>query len=132
LLARREPRIVQHRRRWLGASALLVAVAVAGIALRGLDLGVEFTGGRLVEYSTSKQVDADTARKAVADAGFPRAVVQESGAGDITVRTGELSDAEQQQIKEALAEKGGGGGPRARAGPKRPHPGAQLAPQDRQ
>ncbi|MFD5699382.1 protein translocase subunit SecD [Streptomyces lasiicapitis] len=108
LLARREPRIVQHRRRWLGASALLVAVAVAGIALRGLDLGVEFTGGRLVEYSTSKQVDADTARKAVADAGFPRAVVQESGAGDITVRTGELSDAEQQQIKEALAEKGGG------------------------
>ncbi|EPH45124.1 protein translocase subunit SecD [Streptomyces aurantiacus] len=108
LLARREPRIVHHRRRWLGASALLVAVAVAGIVVRGLDLGVEFTGGRLVEYSTSKQVDADTARTAVADAGFPRAVVQESGEGDITVRTGELSDAEQQQIKEALAEHGGG------------------------
>lgn len=108
LLARREPRVVHHRRRWLGASTLLVAVAVAGIALRGLDLGVEFTGGRLVEYSTSKQVDADTARKAVADAGFPRAVVQESGSDDITVRTGELSDAEQEKIKEALAEKGGG------------------------
>ncbi|MFD0418316.1 protein translocase subunit SecD [Streptomyces sp. NPDC127108] len=108
LLARREPQIVRHRRRWLGASTLLVAVAVAGIALRGLDLGVEFTGGRLVEYSTSKQVDADTARKAVADAGFPRAVVQESGSDDITVRTGELSDAEQEKIKEALAEKGGG------------------------
>ncbi|KUF17966.1 protein translocase subunit SecD [Streptomyces silvensis] len=108
LLARREPRIVQHRRRWLGASALLVAVAVAGIVVRGLDLGVEFTGGRLVEYSTSKQVDADTAREAVADAGFPRAVVQESGAGDISVRTGELSDAEQHRIKETLAEHGGG------------------------
>ncbi|WP_125262623.1 protein translocase subunit SecD [Streptomyces alboflavus] len=108
LLARREPQIVRHRRRWLGASSLLVVVAVAGIALRGLDLGVEFTGGRLVEYSTSKQVDADTARKAVADAGFPRAVVQESGSDDITVRTGELSDAEQEKIKEALAEKGGG------------------------
>ncbi|WP_030669475.1 protein translocase subunit SecD [Streptomyces sp. NRRL B-1347] len=107
LLARRNPRLVRHRGRWLGASALLVAVAVAGIVVRGLDLGVEFTGGRLVEYSTSKQLDADTAREAVADAGFPRAVVQESGEDDITVRTGDLSDAEQQRIKEALSGPGG-------------------------
>ncbi|WP_282794471.1 protein translocase subunit SecD [Streptomyces sp. CC224B] len=110
LLARRDPQLVRHRRRWLGASALLVAVAVAGIVVRGLDLGVEFTGGRMVEYSTSRSVDADTARAAVADAGFPRAVVQESGDGetaDITVRTGDLTDAEQQRIKEALAGPGG-------------------------
>lgn len=107
LLARREPRLVHHRRRWLGASALLVVVAAVGIVVRGLDLGVEFTGGRLVEYSTSERVDADTARGAVADAGFPRAVVQESGVGDISVRSGELSDGEQERIKEALAEHGG-------------------------
>ncbi|WP_037896968.1 protein translocase subunit SecD [Streptomyces sp. NRRL S-920] len=106
-LARRDPDLVRHRRRWVGASALLVAVAVTGIALRGLEFGVEFTGGRLVEYSTSRPVDADTARGAVADAGFPRAVVQESGDGDITVRTEHLTDAEQRRVKEALAEPGG-------------------------
>ncbi|WP_055563877.1 protein translocase subunit SecD [Streptomyces atriruber] len=106
-LARRKPNLVRHRRRWLGASGLLVAVAIAGIALRGLEFGVEFTGGRLVEYSTSKPVDADTARGAVADAGFPRAVVQESGDGDITVRTERLTDAEQQEVKTALEGPGG-------------------------
>ncbi|GLW50622.1 protein translocase subunit SecDF [Streptomyces sp. NBRC 14336] len=106
-LARREPRLVRHRRRWLGLSGLLIAVAVAGIGLRGLEFGVEFTGGRLVEYSTSRPVDVDTAREAVADAGFPRAVVQESGDGDISVRTGELSNDEQHAIKSALAEAGG-------------------------
>ncbi|MEU6819086.1 protein translocase subunit SecD [Streptomyces atriruber] len=106
-LARRKPNLVRHRRRWLGASALLVVVAVAGIALRGLEFGVEFTGGRLVEYSTSKPVDADTARGAVSDAGFPRAVVQESGDGDITVRTERLTDAEQQKVKSALERPGG-------------------------
>ncbi|WP_428957042.1 protein translocase subunit SecD [Streptomyces sp. cg35] len=107
-LSRRDPQIVRHRRRWLGVSGLLVAVAVAGIVVRGLDFGVEFTGGRMMEYSTGKPVDVDTARKAVADAGFPRAVVQESGDGDIAVRAGELGDAEQHVIKDALAQAAGG------------------------
>ncbi|MFD8951614.1 protein translocase subunit SecD [Streptomyces xanthophaeus] len=106
-LSRRNPNLVRHRRRWLGASALLVTVAVAGILVRGLDFGVEFTGGRLVEYSTSRSVDADTARNAVSDAGFPRAVVQESGDGDITVRTEKLTDDEQQRVKAALEKPGG-------------------------
>ncbi|MWA08194.1 protein translocase subunit SecD [Streptomyces sp. BA2] len=106
-LAHRTPRLVHHRRRRLGVSALLIVVAVAGIGLRGLHFGVEFTGGRLVEYSTSRPVDVDAARTAVTDAGFPRAVVQESGAGDISVRTGELSNDQQHTIKSALAKEGG-------------------------
>ncbi|MCL8010883.1 protein translocase subunit SecD [Streptomyces sp. AS02] len=106
-LARRKPRLVRHRRRWLGVSSLLIVVAVAGIGLRGLEFGVEFTGGRLVEYSTSRPVDVDAARTAVADAGFPRAVVQESGDGDISVRTGELSNDQQHTIRTALAKEGG-------------------------
>ncbi|WP_329274605.1 protein translocase subunit SecD [Streptomyces sp. NBC_01451] len=106
-LARREPRLVHHRRRRLGVSALLIVVAVAGIGLRGLEFGVEFTGGRLVEYSTSRPVDVDAARTAVTDAGFPRAVVQESGDGDISVRTGELSNDQQHTIRTALAKEGG-------------------------
>ncbi|WP_328363953.1 protein translocase subunit SecD [Streptomyces sp. NBC_00445] len=106
-LAHREPRLVHHRRRWLGVSALLIVVAVAGIGLRGLDFGVEFTGGRLVQYSTSRPVDVDAARTAVTEAGFPRAVVQESGDGDISVRTGELSNDQQHTIRTALAKEGG-------------------------
>ncbi|THC55322.1 protein translocase subunit SecD [Streptomyces sp. A1499] len=107
-LSRRDPDLVRHRRRWLGASALLVVVAVAGIVLRGLDFGVEFTGGRLVEYSTSRPLDADKAREAVSGAGFPRAVVQESGEGDITVRTQELTNDEQRRVTAALEEESGG------------------------
>jgi SecD/SecF fusion protein len=106
-LRRRNPDLMRRSRLWLGISAAAVVVAVAGIAVRGLSLGVEFTGGRLVEYSTTQAVDIDQARKAVGDAGFPRSVVQQSGDGDITVRSGTLSDEEQDQITAALTPLGG-------------------------
>lgn len=107
-LEKRPPRLMRRRKLWLGICGGLLLAAVAGIGVRGLDFGVEFTGGRQTEYVTGRVVDADTARRAVSDAGFPRAVVQESGEGGITVRTGELSDAEQNRIREALGEAAGG------------------------
>jgi SecD/SecF fusion protein len=52
-LTERNPDLMRHGRRWLAVSAIAVVLAVSGIAARGLNFGVEFTGGRLVEYSTS-------------------------------------------------------------------------------
>ncbi|GLZ06246.1 protein translocase subunit SecDF [Actinomadura sp. NBRC 104412] len=106
-LDRRDPDLMRHRRLWLAISALVAVTAVSGIAVRGLDLGVEFTGGRLVEYSTSRPVDIDDARAAVSSAGFPRAVVQTSGTAEITVRTQELTNAEERRIHDALSGPGG-------------------------
>jgi SecD/SecF fusion protein len=102
------PDLMRHSRRWLAVSAVAIVVSVVGIVGRGLDFGVEFTGGRLVEVSTTDPVDVDDARAVVADAGFPTAVVQESGDDDITVRTSELSDDEAAAIREVLGDVGGG------------------------
>jgi len=107
-LVRRNPDLMGRGRRWLAVSAAAVLVAVAGIAVRGLDFGVEFTGGRLVEYTTASPVDVDDVRAAVARAGFPRAVVQESGEGDVSVRTQQLTDTQQAEIREAIGELAGG------------------------
>lgn len=104
----RRPQLMRHRRRLLLITTIAVAVAIAGMVVRGLNLGVEFTGGRLIEVSTTQPVTVDAARAAVAEAGFPRAVVQESGTDDITVRTGQISDDEAQRIRDALTETGGG------------------------
>ncbi|WP_371775189.1 protein translocase subunit SecD [Streptomyces sp. NBC_01438] len=106
-LNRRDPQLMRSPRRWLLVSAVLVAVAVTGILVRGVNLGVEFTGGRLVEYATSRPVDVETARSALAGAGFADAEVTTAGAGDISVRTGELDNAGEHALRAALAEEGG-------------------------
>lgn len=106
-LDRKDFDIMGKRRMWLGVSGAALVLAVSGIVTQGLNLGVEFTGGRQLDYSVSKTISVDDARAAIADAGFAEAVVQGADTADFTVRTGEISNEEEQQIEDALAEIGG-------------------------
>ncbi|MET7311465.1 MULTISPECIES: protein translocase subunit SecD [unclassified Streptomyces] len=106
-LARRDPQLFRSPRRWLLISTALITVAVLGIVVRGVNLGVEFTGGRLVEYSTSRPVDVETARTVLAGAGFGDAEVTTAGAGDLSVRTGDLDNHQEHALRAVLAEEGG-------------------------
>ncbi|MFD3486258.1 protein translocase subunit SecD [Streptomyces sp. NPDC058665] len=106
-LTRRAPDLFRRSRRWLVVSAAVMAVAVLGVALRGVNLGVEFTGGRLMEYATTRPVDVDTARTALADAGFADAEVTTAGRQELSVRTGDTSERAEAAIRGALSEEGG-------------------------
>ncbi|MEV0385423.1 protein translocase subunit SecD [Nonomuraea sp. NPDC050643] len=105
-LTRRNPQLMKAGKVWLAVAGGLVAVAVAGLAARGLNFGVEFTGGRLVEFATSRPLSADAAGQAVTRAGFPSAVVQASGDG-VTVRAGRLGIEEVARIEQALEAQAG-------------------------
>lgn len=107
-LTAREPRYMDHARRWLLGSLVVAVVAGAGLVANGVNLGVEFTGGRSIQYVTQQEVDVDEARSAIAAAGFPDAVVQETGDAEITVRTGPIDEAQQEAIRDAVAELGDG------------------------
>ncbi len=111
-LEQRPPQLIKRSGTWLVITAAVAVVSIGGIVVRGLDLGVEFTGGRLLEYSTTQPVDIEQAREAVSDAGFPRAVVQESSSDgvseNVTVRVEQVSNAEVSQITDAIDELGAG------------------------
>ena len=106
-LERRNPDLMSRRVTWLGISGAALVLALTGI-IGGLNLGVEFTGGRVLEYSTAQPISADRAREAVAGAGFPEATVQEADDDKISVRVGQISDDEVAQIERAVGEAGGG------------------------
>jgi SecD/SecF fusion protein len=106
-LDRKNPDIMGKRRMWLGISGAALVLAVTGIFTQGLNLGVEFSGGRQLDYSVSQEVTVDEARAAIADAGFTEAVVQGADTADFTVRTGVISNEEEQRIEDALASIGG-------------------------
>jgi SecD/SecF fusion protein len=106
-LEAKRPDLMRHSRTYLGITAAVLVLAVLGMLVRGFNFGVEFTGGRVVEFATSQDVSVSDARAAVEDAGFPTAVVQQTDGEDISVRTRDISEAEVAQIRTALAEVGG-------------------------
>jgi SecD/SecF fusion protein len=107
-LEEKSPDIMSRRRIWLAISGVALVAALGGIFGNGLNLGVEFTGGRVLEYSTSTTVSPDDARQAVADAGFPEATVQQADDDKISVRTGQISNDEAVEIEDAIASVGDG------------------------
>ncbi|RSN54227.1 protein translocase subunit SecD [Amycolatopsis sp. WAC 04182] len=100
---RRDPGFLGKPRRWLMVAGAVVIAAIAGLFVAGPNLGVEFTGGRVIEYSTSAPADVERVRDAVSDAGFPRAVVQTSGEKDISVRTEPIDEDATERIRTAVA-----------------------------
>jgi SecD/SecF fusion protein len=106
-LATRGPDLLGRARWWLAGSLVALLLAGAGLVVRGPNFGVEFTGGRLLEFRTERPVDVDDARRALADAGLPRAVVQASGEGNLSVRTGQLDPAGEQRVRRAVTAIGG-------------------------
>ncbi|NBE98460.1 protein translocase subunit SecD [Nonomuraea sp. KC401] len=105
-LARKNPQLMKAGKVWLAVAGGLVLVAVAGLLVRGLNFGVEFTGGRLVEFTTNRPIPAEAASEAVSRAGLPTAVVQSSG-DTVTVRAAELGLNEAAQIEQELEREAG-------------------------
>lgn len=68
-------------------SSAVILIALASIAVRGLNLGIDFTGGTLVEVGYHETVDLPKVREALAAEGFSDATVQHFGTSrDVLVR----------------------------------------------
>ena len=68
-----------HRRLALGISIALVVAGIAALSLRGLVLGLDFTGGVLVEVGFAQQVQPEEVRVELSAAGYDDSVVQNFG-----------------------------------------------------
>ena len=76
-----------RRRMALIVSATLLVVACAGFLLRGLNLGIDFTGGTLVEVGYQDPVQIEAVRAALEESDFDDAIVQYFGTPrDVMVR----------------------------------------------
>jgi preprotein translocase subunit SecF len=93
---------IKRQKTWYALSAVLIALALAGIFVRGLNFGIEFSGGSefRVQGVSNSQGYEEKAQTAVADAGIPGNVIS-TIIGQDTVRV--QSEAASDRTDEASA-----------------------------
>ncbi|MEM7252940.1 MAG: protein translocase subunit SecF [Pseudomonadota bacterium] len=85
----KEPTIdfVGYRRPAAILSAILIAISLIALLVRGLNFGIDFTGGTLIEIGYPQAVPVETVRDALEGGGFDDAVVQHFGSNkEVLVR----------------------------------------------
>jgi preprotein translocase subunit SecF len=93
------------RKVWYGLSAFLIVASLALVLIRGLNLGVDFTGGVVVETNFPQAPNIEALRTALATAGVAGAQVQAFGSSrDILVRLPPDPNAKGDQIGARISE----------------------------
>ncbi|MCG8045517.1 MAG: protein translocase subunit SecF [Candidatus Thiodiazotropha endolucinida] len=76
-------------------SGILLLISLSAIIVRGLNLGIDFTGGTLVEVGYPQAVELPVVREALSKDGFGDAVIQHFGTSkDVLVRLAPREDIE--------------------------------------
>ena len=102
---------VGHRLLWYAVTVVIVGICVAGLAVRGLNFGVEFTGGTTfsvpVGTGQATQDNADELRDAIGNADIPDAeqpIVTTEGSEALTVQVQDLTQAEREEVEKVITD----------------------------
>jgi preprotein translocase subunit SecF len=106
---KRSIQFIGHRRRWYALSAVLMLVALVGLGVQKLNLGLEFTGGSEFRVAAGGNSDnyESRARDALAEvAPGESANITKLGTSSSTIRvqTEELTEAQSGEVRASLAE----------------------------
>ena len=98
-------RFMEKRRYWYAISAALVVATFVLVAVRGLNLGIDFTGGIVIEAAFPEAADTERTRAALEAAGIEGVQVQAFGtASEVLVRLPPAEGRGTQELTERASE----------------------------
>jgi preprotein translocase subunit SecF len=78
---------IGNRKISLTFSGILMVISIVSLSLRGLEMGIDFTGGTLIEVGYQQTPDLTVLRNTLSESGFADATVQNFGtAKDVLIR----------------------------------------------
>ncbi len=98
-------KFMEQRKIAMFVSITLIVISLASLTIRGLQFGLDFTGGTLLELAYTKAVELGPIRDELHNNGFPDAVVQHFGsASEVLLRVSPKEGISNAQISTELFE----------------------------
>lgn len=104
--------IVGHSKIWYGISSLIIIAGIICMFTRGFNLGIDFTGGTLIDLKFDKAVNINDVRTTMDQYNLANSQIQLSGkasnatsAQDVMIRTKDLSQSERENVMKGLKDK---------------------------
>ncbi|MFI0258252.1 protein translocase subunit SecF [Streptomyces sp. NPDC017056] len=94
---------IGKRKIWYGISVLITITAIVGLAVRGLNMGIEFSGGAVFTTPKTSVSATEAEHRAEAAAEGHQATVQKLGNGGLRIQISELDTQQSLPVQEALA-----------------------------
>ncbi|MDG9718205.1 protein translocase subunit SecF [Streptomyces sp. DH24] len=95
---------VKNRKIWYGISILITITAIVGLAVRGLNMGIEFQGGAVFTTPKNTSVSVAQAEEYAEEASGHDAIVQKLGDGSLRIQVAGIDTGAADRIKESLAD----------------------------
>jgi len=87
----------------MGISMLLLLISVVSLAVNKLNVGIDFTGGSVIEVGYTQSVELEPVRDALASAGYADGIVQHFGsARDVLIRLAPRDDQNNAQLSTSV------------------------------
>ncbi len=97
---------IKLRKIWYVLSIAVIIPGIISLFMQGLNLGIDFTGGTIMEVRFDKAVEAQDVRKAVDSIGLEgNKTIQQSGDRNYLIRTRALSQNESDKLFKGMQDK---------------------------
>jgi len=96
---------IKLRKVWYGVSIVLIVPALISIFAQGFNLGIDFTGGSIMEVRFNQHTAMEDVRSVMAEFDMGSVPIQRSDVNDFIIRTRELEEEESNAIILAMGEK---------------------------
>ena len=104
--------IIKNRKIYFTFSTLLVVLSLATLMFKGINYGLDFTGGNLIQVKFEKSIELkelnpilDEISKEIPEVSSTSRKVQISDEGEVIIRTPEMGEAEKNKFMVILTEK---------------------------
>lgn len=95
--------ITKHSKLYLTASVVIMTIALVLVFSLGLNLGIDFVGGALVEYQTSSTFDTNQVRELLNNSKFESARIQTSGEKTFIVKLEDITQEDKIDLENTLS-----------------------------